>query len=93
MNIYQHITKTSCPSGNRRLLWSHCSGKFLNHIKLPAAILSVVVVFATGCSSTGAGFSARLISPVPTNQQASNSEDRGSYQPARSPAFSDLYGG
>jgi hypothetical protein len=93
MNIYQHIIKTSCPSGNPRLLWSHCSGRFLNQIKLSAAILSVAVVFATGCSSTGAGFSARLINPIPTNQQASNSENRGSYQPVRSPAFSDLYGG
>jgi hypothetical protein len=93
MNIYQHIIKMSCPSGNPRLPGSHGSGKFLNQIKLPAAILSVAVVLATGCSSTGTGFSVRLISPIPTNQQASNSEDRDSDQPARSPAFSDLFGG
>jgi hypothetical protein len=93
MNIYQHINKSSCPSGNSGLLGSHSSAKYLNHFKLPAAILAAAVVLATGCSSTGGGFSARLISPMPTNQQASNSADRDSYQPARSPAFSDLFGG
>jgi hypothetical protein len=93
MNIYQNIMKTSSLLGNRRLLGSHCSAKFLKHIKLPAAILSVAVVLTTGCSSTGGGLSVRLISPVPTNQQASNAKDRDSYQPARSPAFNDLFGG
>jgi hypothetical protein len=44
---------------------------------LPAVMLAVAVVLATGCSSTGAGFNARLISPMPNNQQATNSEDAG----------------
>ena len=93
MNIYQYTINTSSPSGNPKLLGSHRAGKFLNQIKLLAAIVSVAVVLVTGCSSTGTGFSARLISPVPTNQQASNSEDGASDQPARSPAFGDLFGG
>ena len=49
------------------------------------------VVLATGCSSTGSGFGARLINPVRNNQSAINSEDDSGYQPPRSPGFdSDL---
>jgi len=95
MKMNQHIVKTACPPGNARLLRSHCSGAFLVHIRraaLSAVMLAVAVVLATGCFSTGPGFNARLISPIPTNPQASNSEDDGSYQPARSPAFSDFFG-
>jgi hypothetical protein len=55
-------------------------------------MLGVIVVLATGCSSTGTDFSARLISPIQTNSQAANSGDEGSYQQAHSPAFSDLFG-
>jgi hypothetical protein len=55
----------------------------------------------TGCSNldagAGKGFHTALIGktdsrPVPTNQQASSLEDAGSYQPPRSPTFSDLFG-
>jgi hypothetical protein len=53
---------------------------------LPAVMVAVAVVLASGCSSTGAGFNARLISPMPNNQQATNSED-DRYQPSRSPGF------
>jgi hypothetical protein len=66
--------------GNARLLRSHCSGAFLHHIRrpaLPAVMLAVAVVLAAVCSSTGAGYNARLISPMPNNQQATNSEDAG----------------
>jgi hypothetical protein len=72
------------PRGQR-----HCSGAFLDHIMraaLPGVMLAVAVVLATGCSSTGVGFNARLISPMPNNQQATNSED-DRYQPSRSPGF------
>jgi hypothetical protein len=44
---------------------------FLDHIRrpaLPAVMLAVAVVLAAGCSSTGAGFNARLISPMSNNQ-------------------------
>jgi hypothetical protein len=76
---------------------SHCSGALWDHIRraaLPAVALGTTVVLATGCSSTGTGMNARLISPVSTNQQAANFEDDNWYQPSLSPGFdSDLFGG
>jgi hypothetical protein len=77
------------------LLTDRCSGAFVNEIKRSAflvIILSVIIVLATGCSSTGNGYNARLISLIPTKQQNANFEDDGGYQPVRSPAFSDLFG-
>ena len=79
------------------LISSHCSGAFWNHIRRPALLavaLGTTVVLATGCSSTGTGMNARLISPVPTSQQAANFEEANWYQPSLSPGFdSDLFGG
>jgi hypothetical protein len=76
---------------------SHCSGAWWDHIRraaLLAVALGTTVVLATGCSSTGTGMNARLISPVPTNQQAANFEDDNWYQQSLSPGFdSDLFGG
>ena len=76
---------------------SHCSGAWWDHIRraaLLAVALGTTVVLATGCSSTGTGMNARLISPVPTNQQAANFEDDNWYQPSPSPVFnSDFFGG
>jgi hypothetical protein len=72
MKMIQYIVKTAYRSSGASLLTDHCSGVFLNEIKrsvLPTVMLSVIVVLATGCSSTGTGFNARLISPFPTNQQ------------------------
>jgi hypothetical protein len=87
MQMNQHIVLT-CPLDNARLLRSHCSGAFWDHIRraaLPA------VVLATGCSSTGAGFSPLLIrGPLPAAQQRSELEENGWNQPPRSPAFNDL---
>jgi hypothetical protein len=57
-----------------------------------AAVPGVYTVPAAGCSSTGTGFNARIISLIATKQQASSSEEYGSHQPARSPACSDLFG-
>ena len=96
MKIKTHIVKLVCLSSSDSLLTDHCSGVFLKQITqsaLLAVVLGVTVVLATGCSSTGNGFNARIISPVTTNQQASDSEKNDWYQPARSPAFSDLFGG
>jgi len=93
MNRDQHIVKILRPPDRPGLLRSRRFGVLLHHIKLPTVALTVTVVLATGCSSTGAGFSARLLSPVPTNQQAANFAGDGSYQPARSPVFSDYLGG
>ena len=76
---------------------SHCSGAWWDDIRraaLLAVALGTTVVLATGCSSTGTGMNARLISPAPTNQQAANFEDDNWYQPSLSPGLdSDLFGG
>jgi len=94
MNMNQHIVTTACPPGNAppgnaRLLRSHCSGASFgpHQAALVAVMLAVAVVLATGYSSTGDGFNARLISPMPNNLQATNSEDDNWYQPARNPGL------
>jgi|SRR5580704_7435743 hypothetical protein len=95
MKINPHIVTTPCPSGNRRLRGSHCSGAFGDHIRraaLPAVMLAVAVVLATGCSSTGTGFHPLLISsPLPAAQQSSDLEENSLNQLSRSPAFNDLF--
>ena len=94
MKIDNHIVKLICPSSSGSLLTDHCSGVFLNHIErsaLLAVVLGVAVVLATGCSSTGAGFSPLLIrGPLPAAQQSSGLEENGWNPPPRSPAFNDL---
>ena len=94
MNKY--IVNKTCPI-HASLISSHCSGAFWDPIRraaLLAVALGTTVVLATGCSSTGTGINARLISPVPTNQQAANFEDDTWYRPSLSPGFdSDLFGG
>ena len=97
MKINEYLVKTACPPSSGILLPDHCFGVFAKHIEraaLLAVALGATVVLATGCSSTGTGFNARLISPVSNNQQATNSEDDNWYQPSRSPGFDpDLFGG
>jgi hypothetical protein len=96
MKINQHLVKTACLSSSGTLLSDQCFGVFVKHFEragLLAVALGATVVLATGCSSTGTGFDARLISPIPNNQQAANSEDDNWYQPSRSPGFDpDLFG-
>ena len=95
MKLNQDIVKTACPAGSGRLLRDYSSRSFLDHIRregLLAVVLGITVVLATSCSSTGTAFNARLTTPVQTNQQASNFEEDGSYQPPRSPGFHDLFG-
>jgi hypothetical protein len=96
MKMNKYIVNATC-SIYAGLISSHCSGAFWNHIRRPALLvvaLGTTVVLATGCSSTGTGINARLISPVSTNQQAANFEDENWYQPSLSPGFdSDLFGG
>ena len=96
MKINQYLVKTACPSSSGTLLPDHCFGVYGKHIERAASLavaLEATVVLATGCSSTGTGFDARLISPVPNNQQAANSEADNWYQPSRSPGFDpDLFG-
>jgi hypothetical protein len=96
MKVTQYIVKTAYRASGGSLLTDRCSGGFVSVIKRSAflvVMLSVIVAFATGCSSTGAGSNATLISLIPANQRNANSEDGGGgYQPVRSPAFSDLFG-
>jgi hypothetical protein len=83
------------PFSSGSLLDDHCSGVFLNEvtrIALLTVVLGITVVLATGCASMGHGVSARLTSPVTDNQHASDVEENDTYQPARSPAFSDFFG-
>jgi hypothetical protein len=93
MRINSDLAKTACPSSSGTLLPDHCSGLFVNRIEragLLAVALAAIVVLATGCSSTGTGFSERLITP--NHQQATNSEYDGWYQTPRSPGFDPDFG-
>jgi hypothetical protein len=84
--------KPTCFSFNKSLTNNHCAGLFLEEIRratLLALVFSLAVTLTSGCSSTGKGFSAKLIVPV----KGSAPEDNGFYDPARSPAFDDLTGG
>ena len=97
MKINQYLVKTACPPSSGTLLPDHRFGVFAQHIARAALLLPVAlgatVVLATGCSSTGTELDARLISPVPNNQQVANFEADNWYQPSRSPGFDpDLFG-
>jgi len=95
MKMNQHTIKLIYPFSSGSLLGHNCSGVFLNEVTrvaLLAVVLGMTVVLATGCASMGHGVSARLISPVTNNQHASDAEENDTYQPARSPAFSDFFG-
>ena len=91
MNKY--IVNTPCPV-HASSISSHCWGAILVHLRraaLPAVMLALAVVLATGCSSTGAGFSPLLIrGPLPAAQQSAGLEEYGWNQPAQSPAFNDF---
>jgi hypothetical protein len=96
MKINKYLMKTADPSTSSTLLPEHCSWLLVNRVEragLLAVTLAAIVVLATGCSSTGTGFSERLISPVQNNRQAIHFEDDSDYQPPRSPAFDpDFFG-
>ena len=73
----QQVVKPVCLSSNNSLLTDHCTGAFWDEIMRAAlliVVLGVTAVLATGCSSTDNGFSARILSPIATNQQASGPE-------------------
>src|ERR1700688_1125798 len=96
MKINQSLVQKAGPSRRAALLPDHFVGVCVKQIEraaLLAVALGATVVLATGCSSTGTGFDARLISPIPSNQQTANSENDNWYQPSRSPEFDpDLFG-
>ena len=89
----QYLVKTACPSSSSNLRPEHGAGVSVKHIEragLLAVALAATAVMATGCSSTGTGLDARLISPVPNKQLTTNSEDDSWYQRSRGPALSDF---
>jgi hypothetical protein len=97
MEIHQYLVKTACPPSSGTLLPEHRFGVFAHHIERAALLLplalAATIVLTTGCSSTGTELDARLIRPVPNNQQAMHSEADNWYQPSRSPGFDpDLFG-
>ena len=96
MKINQSLVRTAGPSSKATLLPDHCAGLFAKQIgraALLAVALGATVVLATGCSSTGTGFDAKLIGPIPSNQQVANFENDNWYQPSQSPEFDpNLFG-
>ena len=96
MKINQSLVRTAGPSSRATLLPDHCAGLFVKQIEraaLLAVALGATVVLETGCSSTGTAFDARLIGPIPSNQQVANSGNDNWYQPSRSPEFDpNLFG-
>jgi hypothetical protein len=65
MQSNQHIERALAWS-NARMLNDRCSGFFFNDMgraALLAVIFGVVVMLATGCSSTGGGVKAGLMEP------------------------------
>jgi hypothetical protein len=95
MQLNQHIERMARPWSGAKMLNDHCSGFFFNDMgraALLAVVFGVVVLLATGCSSTGTGVKAGLIAPVTSASQDSVPEDDGFYHPPRSPGFNDLTG-
>jgi hypothetical protein len=70
MKVTQYRYKTRNRSSSGSLLTCRCSDAFVDEVKRSAfliVILSVIVVLATGCFTTGTGSSARLISLIPAS--------------------------
>jgi hypothetical protein len=73
MKSKQHTVKMAYPAGSGRLLRDYSSQCFLDHVgpeRLLAIVLGITVLLASGCSSTGTAFNARLISPFQTTAGA-----------------------
>ncbi len=73
MKLKQHIVKTAYPAGSGQLLRDYSSQCFLDHIRPErslAMVLGITVVLASGCSSTGTAFNARVINPLQTTAGA-----------------------
>jgi hypothetical protein len=96
MKLNQHIKSARYFFSSGVLLTGHCSGVFVRDFTraaLLAIVLGTMVVLATSCASTGDGVTARFISPVENDRQATSFETDGLYQSWRSPAFDpDLFG-
>jgi hypothetical protein len=97
MKLNLSASSVISPTCNDSILTLHCPGLYLQNIGrcvLLAVALGLIAMFATGCSSTGEGFQARLTGSAPTTRHVTESEDNDGYQPTRSPGFDlDLFGG
>ena len=72
MQSNQHRENMARPWSNAKMLNDRCSGFFFNDMgraALLAVLLGVAVLLATGCSSTGGGVKAGLMTPVINSQQ------------------------
>ncbi|MBV8225401.1 MAG: hypothetical protein JO232_09465 [Verrucomicrobia bacterium] len=96
MKLNLHTRAVIAPTSNQSILTDQCSGSYLENIGRCAALavaLGFTAMLATGCSSTGQGFQARLMGPAPTTRHVPDSADKGGYQPTLCPAFDpDLFG-
>jgi hypothetical protein len=78
MQFNQHIEKMARPWSSAKMFNDRCSGFFFNDMgraALLAVVFGVAVVLATGCSSTGGGVKAGLITPVINSQQGTVPEN------------------
>jgi hypothetical protein len=76
MESNQHIERALAWS-NARMLNDRCSGLFFNDMgraALLAVIFGVVVMLATGCSSTGGGVKAGLMEPQEPQEPQPNAD-------------------
>ena len=72
------------------------SGLFTSDLRrtvLLAITISVAIVLAAGCSSTGTTFSSRMIVPIANENRKTAVEGNDFYEPEHSPDFEDLLGG
>src|SRR5215469_17377450 len=85
------------PTCNDSIFTHRCSGLYFHNFgrsALLAVALGLSAMLATGCSTTGERFQARMTGSAPTTPRVREPEDNGRYQPTRSPAFDpDLFGG
>src|SRR5262249_40928512 len=85
------------PTCDDSIFTHRCWGLYFQNIgrcALLAVGFGLSAMLATGCSSTGESFQARVTGSAPTTRHVTESEDNGGYQPTRSPAFDpDLFGG
>jgi hypothetical protein len=91
----QHIETMVCPRSSAKVLKDRYPDYFFNGMRrgpLLAMVFGIIIVIATGCSSTGAVVKAGLIAPATNNQQGTDSQEDGWYHPPRSPGFNDLTG-
>jgi hypothetical protein len=77
MKMNQHIAKTACPPGNRRLLRSHCSGAFVGPRQAGGATGGNACSCCCDCNKlffNRQRIKRKLISLLPAAEQSSKRE-------------------